>query len=257
MLQQQHLEVGLKWGCLTWPHPVQRLNPLEPAPKTGRPNGQEKQGLCVPCTSCIPFASLRSWHSCSSFSDSNQNSLTFSLPLLAVHFFFSLLTLQKQPYRSCFYLVWKKDFLAHFLSVFFSRKPIHGVFIFLWTAACYWETDGPFFMWFIGIPNECCQSDHVPKLCVSLRPWASPSRSGIMWCLHRTQQSEFDFENSQLQLQSDGLTPWSNIGEHLNRYLAKVPSSEGFSYFLSWMLSRIAHLVPSHQSTLLKADMLT
>lgn len=120
MLQQQHLEVGLKWGCLMCPHPVQRLNPLDPAPKTGRPNGREKQGLCVPCTSCTSsFASLGSWHSCSSFSDSNKNSLTFSLPLLAVHFFFPLLTLQKQPYRSCFYLVWKKDFLARFLSVFF------------------------------------------------------------------------------------------------------------------------------------------
>lgn len=257
MLQQQHLEVGLKWGCLMCPHPVQRLNPLEPAPKPGRPNGQEKQGLCVPCTSCTPFASLRSWHSCSSFSDSNQNSLTFFLPLLAVHFFFFPFNSMKTTIQKLFLFSLKEGLLSTLSISVFSRKPIHGVFIFLWTAACYWETDGPFFMWFIGIPNECCQSDHVPELCVSLQPWASPSRSGIMWCLHRTQQSEFDFENSQLQLQSDGLTPWSNVGEHLNRCLAKVPSSEGFSYVLSWMLSRTAHLVPSHQSTLLKADMLT
>lgn len=94
---------------------------------------------------------------------------------------------KKKRTRSLSYLNCKKGFWA----ILCTRKSVL-IFIFLWVSPCSWSPDDVlFFTVFIGILHEatCCQSDHVPELCLPLQTWASPIRSVVTLCCPRTQES--------------------------------------------------------------------
>lgn len=168
------------------------------------------------------FASLWSCHSCSSFlsfCSASKPALTDSSkgqpsPLAFLLACCSLLSLSfntaRTNYEKPFLFKLQEGLLSSFLYKEVSSRfhlPVNCT-TFLDSWCC------PFLMRFVSIPHEAtsCRPDHVSELGTPLRPWPSPSRSGVTQCLPGTQQS---FSSLVLTALTSVSHSWKEMGWHL------------------------------------------